>query len=160
MMENLIHFEDYEAGQVRTTPGRTVTEADIVFHAGHSGDFYPHHVDQEFCKTLPHAQRIAHGTLTFLFAVGLQANCGRIAGHFEGFQRLRFIKPVFIGDTLTVRLTVLRKKTDGESKGVVTEKCEAINQQGELVFVMEQSLRVRRRQQDDSSAQGHPGRER
>lgn len=159
-MKNLVHFEDYRVGQVRKTPGRTVTEADIVFHAGHTGDFYPHHVDREFCKTQPFGQRIAHGTLTFLFAVGLQANCGRVAGHIEGYHRLRFIKPVFIGDTLTARLTVLQKKNDGDSGGIVTEKCEAINQNDELVFVMEQTLRVRRRERVNPGASAGPGRER
>jgi len=157
-MENIIHFEDYQVGQARKTPGRTVTEADIVFHAGHSGDFYPHHVDCEFCKTQPFGQRIAHGTLTFLFAVGLQANFGRVAGHVEGYHRLRFIKPVFIGDTLTARLTVLQKNSDGGSEGTVTEKCETINQKDDLVFVMEQTLRVRRRERENSGPSKHPGR--
>ena len=50
MVEIEQYFEEYELGAVRTTAGRTITETDIVMHAMHSGDFYPHHVDAEFAK--------------------------------------------------------------------------------------------------------------
>ncbi|MFO7171082.1 MAG: dehydratase, partial [Chloroflexota bacterium] len=45
------YFEDYQIGFVRNTLGRTITEADVVLHAGQTGDFYPHHMDAEWCKT-------------------------------------------------------------------------------------------------------------
>ena len=44
-MEQKIYYEDYELGSTRTTIGRTITEADIVLHAGQTGDFFPHHMD-------------------------------------------------------------------------------------------------------------------
>ena len=50
MQELEQYFEDYNVGDKRTTPGRTITETDIVMHAMHSGDFFPHHVDAEFAK--------------------------------------------------------------------------------------------------------------
>ena len=50
MVEIEQFFEDYEVGYVRNTVGRTITETDIVMHAMHSGDFYPHHTDAEFAK--------------------------------------------------------------------------------------------------------------
>ena len=56
------HFEEYEIGETRTTLGRTITEADVVLHAGQTGDFYPHHIDAEWVKTQPFGRRIAHGT--------------------------------------------------------------------------------------------------
>ena len=65
MLEQTTYFEDYEIGQGRTTVGRTITETDFVVHAGHTGDFFPHHMDAEFAKTLPFGQRIAHGTMVF-----------------------------------------------------------------------------------------------
>jgi acyl dehydratase len=49
-MINPTCFEDYRPGETRTTTGRTITEADIVIHAGHTGDFYPHHMDAEWVK--------------------------------------------------------------------------------------------------------------
>ncbi|MCB1041218.1 MAG: hypothetical protein KDA94_17035, partial [Acidimicrobiales bacterium] len=70
-MERVRYFEDYEVGEARETLGRTITETDMVIHAGHSGDFFPHHMDAEFCKTQPFGQRIAHGTMTFAIGIGL-----------------------------------------------------------------------------------------
>ena len=72
-MNQTIHFEDYVLGEVRETTGRTITETDFVVHAGHTGDFFPHHMDAEFAKTTPFGQRIAHGTMVFAIGVGLTA---------------------------------------------------------------------------------------
>jgi len=69
-----IYFEEYALGATRETLGRTITETDIVLHAGQTGDFFPHHMDAEWCKTQEFKQRIAHGTLIFSVAVGLTAN--------------------------------------------------------------------------------------
>lgn len=66
-------FEDYELAQTRTTTGRTITEADIVMHAGQTGDFFPHHMDAAWCATQAFGQRIAHGTLVFSVGIGLTA---------------------------------------------------------------------------------------
>jgi len=57
------YWEDYEIGSSRVSSGRTITEADIVLHAGQTGDFYPHHMDAEWCKTQAFGARVAHGTL-------------------------------------------------------------------------------------------------
>ena len=70
MPEQIIHYEDYELNAVRTTTGRTITETDFVVHAGHTGDFFPHHMDAEFAKMLPGGQRIAHGTVCLRSASG------------------------------------------------------------------------------------------
>ncbi|EBY7415999.1 dehydratase, partial [Salmonella enterica subsp. enterica serovar Alachua] len=70
MSEQVIYFEDYELEAQRITYGRTITETDFVVHAGHTGDFFPHHMDAEFAKTLPGGQRIAHGTMIFAIGVG------------------------------------------------------------------------------------------
>ncbi len=59
------YFEDYAIGETNVTSGRTITEADIVLHAGQTGDFFPHHMDAAWCATQPFKQRIAHGTLVF-----------------------------------------------------------------------------------------------
>src|SRR6478736_4514955 len=103
-------FEDYALNAARTTTGRTITEADIVTHAGQTGDFYPHHMDAEWCRTQPFGQRIAHGTLIFAVAVGMTAGNVNPLAFSYGYDRLRFIKPVFIGDTLTVVVTVKDKR--------------------------------------------------
>jgi hypothetical protein len=95
-MEHHIYFEDYEIGTTRTTFGRTITETDFVVHAGHTGDFFPHHMDAEFMKTQPFGQRIAHGTMVFAIGVGLTASRINPVAFSYGYDKLRFIKPVFI----------------------------------------------------------------
>ena len=69
MVEIEQYFEEYELGAVRTTAGRTITETDIVMHAMHSGDFYPHHVDAEFAKKGPFGQRVAQFSCTFSIGI-------------------------------------------------------------------------------------------
>ena len=93
-----LFFEDYQPGHQRETGGRTITEADIVLHAGQTGDFYPHHMDAEWCKTQPFGQRMAHGTLVFSVGVGMTAGDINPRAMSYGYDRLRFVRPV--GDHL------------------------------------------------------------
>lgn len=140
-----ITFEGYEIGASRTSTGRTITEADIILHAGQTGDFYPHHMDAEWCKTQAFGQRIAHGTLVFSIAVGLTAGEINPEAFSYGYDRLRFIKPVFIGETLKARATIKEKREHKKPGfGVVVELVEAINQRGETVLACEHLLLVRR----------------
>lgn len=141
-----IFFEQYETGAVRETGGRTITETDIVLHAGQTGDFYPHHMDAEWCRTQPFGQRIAHGTLIFSVAVGLTAGAINPEAFSYGYDRLRFIKPVFIGDTIRVRVTIKEKKDHPKrtEEGIVSELCEVTNQRGEVVLACEHLLLVKK----------------
>lgn len=141
------HYEDYAVDSVRETLGRTITETDIVLHAGQTGDFYPHHMDAEWCKTQPFGQRIAHGTLIFSVAVGLTAGEVNPAAMTYGYERLRFLKPVFIGDTIRVRVRIKEKRDHPKraAHGIVVELCEVFNQSGELVLICEHLLLARKR---------------
>ena len=141
------HFEDYAIGAARETLGRTITETDIVLHAGQTGDFYPHHVDAEWCKTQPFGQRIAHGTLVFSIAVGMTAGEVNSEAFSYGYDRLRFIRPVFIGDTLRARVTITEKRDSQKSPkhGIVVESCEVWNQRGETVLACQHLLMVTRK---------------
>jgi acyl dehydratase len=139
-------FEDYEVGAARETPGRTITETDIVLHAGQTGDFYPHHVDAEWCKTQEFKQRIAHGTLIFSVAVGMTAGAINPEAFSYGYDRLRFIKPVFIGDTIHVRVSIKEKREHKKpGHGVVSELVEVFNQRNETVLACEHLLLVRKK---------------
>ena len=148
------YFEEYEVGSVRETSGRTLTETDIVLHAGQSGDFYPHHMDAEWCKGQEFRQRIAHGTLVFTIAVGLTAGEVNPEAFSYGYDRLRFVKPVFIGDTLHVRVT-LKEKRDFHKRpgyGMVVEFLETFNQHQVVVLACEHLLLVKKKV-------NHPGAE-
>ena len=138
-------FEEYQLGATRETIGRTITETDIVLHAGQTGDFFPHHMDAEWCKTQDFGQRIAHGTLIFSVAVGMTATLINPEAFSYGYDRLRFIKPVFIGDTIKVRVTIKEKRDHKKPGfGVVSEMLEVTNQHGETVMACEHLLLVRR----------------
>ena len=141
------YFEDYQVGSVRLTQGRTMTETDIVLHAGQSGDFYPHHMDAEWCKQQEFRQRIAHGTLVFAMAVGLTAGEINPEAFTYGYDRLRFVKPVFIGDTLRVRVTVKEKRDSPKRPGygIVVELLEASNQRQDIVLACEHLLMVKKK---------------
>jgi acyl dehydratase len=128
--------------------GRTITETDIVLHAGQTGDFYPQHMDAEWCKSWePFRQRVAHGTLIFAVGVGLTAAEVNPQAFSYGYDRLRFVKPVFINDTIKVRVTIKEKRDHPkrEAQGIVTEACEVINQRGETVLACEHLLLVNRK---------------
>ena len=103
-----LYFEQFEQGQVVTSPGRTITEADVVAFAGLSGDYNQLHTDDEFARETPYGRRIAHGLLGLAAASGLAARAGFIEGTTQAFIGLtyKFTAPVFIGDTIHLRATV------------------------------------------------------
>ena len=132
-------FEDYVIGAVRQTTGRTVTEADIVLHAGQTGDFFPHHMDAEWCATQPFGRRVAHGTLVMSMAVGMTAGDINPRAMSYGYDRVRFVRPVFIGDTLTVTAEITGAgdhRRRPEALGMVEETVTATNQAGEVVLAL------------------------
>ena|SRR5688572_9777500 len=148
-MYSKMYFEDYQVNEIRHTHGRTITEADLVIHAGQTGDFFPHHMDAEWCKTQPFKQRIAHGTLVFGIAIGLTAGAINEVAMTYGYDRLRFIKPIFINDTIKVKITVIGKKDHkNPDYGLVTERVEAFNQHGDLSMVCEHILLAQKRVTD------------
>ena len=150
-MERLRYFEEFTVGETRETFGRTITETDFVVHAGHTGDFFPHHMDAEFMKSSPFGQRIAHGTMTFAIGIGLTAREINPAAFTYGYERLRFPKPVFIGDTIRTRITVSSKEPDPKhlTLGRVIERCEVLNQRDEVVMACEHILLVQMRPTKD-----------
>ena len=148
-----IYYEDYEIGHVRETFGRTITEADFVVHAGHTGDFFPHHMDKEWCATQDFGQRIAHGTMVFAIGIGLTASVINPVAFSYGYDRLRFVRPVHIDDTIRSRLTIDRKAPDAKRQGMgqVIEKVEVINQRDETVLAAEHIYLVEMREKAEAS---------
>ena len=132
-------FEDYEIGERRSTIGRTITETDIVLHAGQTGDFFPHHMDAEWAATQPFGQRIAHGTLILSIAVGMTAGEINPQAMSYGYDRIRFVRPVFIGDTISVAAEITEKRDDPkrpDARGHVHEQVTVQNQRGETVLAL------------------------
>ena len=140
------YYEDFVLNESRQTGSRTLSAEDIDFHAKESGDFFPHHMDEAWCNTQPFKHRIAHGTLIFTVAVGLTADLINEVSMTYGYDRLRFINPVFINDSIQVTVTIKDKKDHKKpGYGLVTELVECFNQQGELVMVCEHLLLVNKK---------------
>jgi len=142
------YFEDYVIGSSRETLGRTITETDIVIHAGQTGDFFPHHMDAEWVKTQEFGQRIAHGTLILSVAVGMTSTIINPVAFSYGYDRVRFVKPVFIGDTIRVKATIQEKRDYPKrpDHGFVVEQVEVFNQREQVVLACEHLYVVQRRQ--------------
>jgi acyl dehydratase len=148
---NTQYYEDYTLGFTRETLGRTITETDFVIHAGQTGDFFPHHMDAEWCKTQPFGQRIAHGTLIFSIAIGQTASEINPEAFSKGYDRLRFIKPVFIGDTIHAKVVIAGKSDDKKpAYGQVVEHVEVYNQHGEIVLACDHLLLARKKHPEGS----------
>ena len=140
-------FDQYEIGFSRTSTGRTITETDIVMHAGQTGDFYPHHMDAEWCKTQEFGARVAHGTLILSVAVGMLAGEINEAAFSYGYDKVRFIAPVFIGDTITSTATISGKRDHAKKPdeyGIVEEQVAVANQRGETVIAFIHVYMVRK----------------
>ncbi|MCS6907729.1 MAG: MaoC/PaaZ C-terminal domain-containing protein [Anaerolineales bacterium] len=132
------YFEEFELGQSFVSVGRTITEHDILAFAGLSGDYNQIHTDVEFAKTTPFGQRIAHGLLGLSVASGLAMRTGILEGTVLAFREIeewKFTKPIFIGDTIRVRLEVVDlKPLPRLGGGMVTIRVEVLNQHSEAVM--------------------------
>jgi oxepin-CoA hydrolase/3-oxo-5,6-dehydrosuberyl-CoA semialdehyde dehydrogenase len=135
------HFEELEVGETWVTHRRTVTEADVTNFAGVSGDFFYAHVDEIAARESIFERRVAHGYFVISAAAGLFVDPapGPVLANY-GLDGLRFVKPVYVGDTLQVRLACKSKaaKDDREGQvpqGVVAWDVEVTNQDQEPVAV-------------------------
>lgn len=143
-----MYFEDFEAAPDLVTRGRTITEADVVMFAGLSGDLVELHTNEEFAKQTPFGRRIAHGALVFSISIGLATRTNTLDDTllaFAGVDKLRFVGPVFIGDTIQATKRVAERKEVSADKGTVTFETRVLNQHGELVLVYFDRLLLRRR---------------
>lgn len=131
------YLEDYVVGSVREFTGRTITAEDIAIHADQTGDRFPHHLDAEWCATQPFGRPMAHGTLVLSVAVGMTAADINPVSLSYGYDRIRFVRPVFIGDTLTVRAEISQirdHRHHPERLGLVEEELRVTNQHGDVVL--------------------------
>jgi acyl dehydratase len=122
------------------TFSKTITEADIVLFSGLTGDFDPIHVNEEYARASAFGRRIAHGGLV----MGLLSTTASMMSRRSvergstavsvslGYDKIRFIRPVFINDTLTARYTI--EEIDAEAARS-RSRVEVVNQSGELCLV-------------------------
>ncbi len=142
------YFEEFEVGEEILSPGRTVTEADVVNFAGLSGDYNQLHTDEEHAKKTMFGKRIAHGLLGLAITSGLRARTGILDGTGMAFMdlKLAFKAPIFLGDTLTIRMKVKEKKeTKKDDRGIIIMDVDLLNQNGDVVQESQHTLMVARK---------------
>jgi acyl dehydratase len=118
-----IYFNDYKDGELFTSPGRTITEADIVLFAALSADWHPLHTDKEYAAQTSFKERIAHGMLTLVVGSALMHRLGPCVMvpkkliAFLGMDAVRFAAPTKIGDTIYCEAKVksLTVKSDNKT---------------------------------------------
>jgi oxepin-CoA hydrolase/3-oxo-5,6-dehydrosuberyl-CoA semialdehyde dehydrogenase len=135
------YFDELQVGDALVSPRRTVAEADIVNFAGVSGDYFYAHMDEIAARDSLFEKRVAHGYFVLSAAAGLFVDPapGPVLANY-GLESLRFVKPVYPGDTIQATLTV-KQKTAKENRegqvpqGVVAWDVEVRSQENELVAV-------------------------
>jgi acyl dehydratase len=143
-----LFFEDFEPDRRMTSRGRTITESDVMAFAGLTGDFVELHTNEEYARATPFGRRIAHGALVFSISLGLATRMNILDDTvlaFAGVDKLRFVAPVFFGDTVHVVKRVVERKEIGPAQGTVTFESRVLNQADKLVLVYMDRLLVKRR---------------
>lgn len=142
------YFDDIETGAEYISPGVTVTEHHVMTFAGLSMDFFELHTNEEFARKTIFGRRVAHGLLGLAIADGLK-NRSEFQTHAIASLgwTWEFTGPIFIDDTIHVRLRVLEKRASRSKpdRGVVVLSLEVINQRGEVVQKGENRLMVERK---------------
>ena len=140
-MKGMDTLEGLHVGK-RVQFSKTVSESDVYLFAGITGDFDPIHLNEEYCKTTPFGRRIAHGALILGY---MSAASTLIHQGFNrplaslGHDRIRFVKPVFIGDTVTVTYEITA--IDAERSRTIA-KVEVVNQRGETVTIADHIQKI------------------
>ena len=128
-------IDDVKVG-LRTRVTKTVSESDVYLFAGITGDFDPNHVDEEYTRKTSLGHRVAHGALIVGYT---SAASTKILEDFDrpmvsvGYDRIRFLKPVYFGDTLTIDYVI--ESIERERERMIA-KIEVKNQKDELVAVL------------------------
>lgn len=147
------YIDDLQIGdRVHSARGRTITEADLVMFSAFSGDWASLHTDQDWVeKHGPFDGRIAHGCLTLSAATGLEFSMlpeqDKVLA-FYGMDRVRFVKPVFIGDTIHLEGEIIGLDDKDDKRGVLTLRQEIKNQRGETCVALEKRLLLKKRAYD------------
>jgi len=141
------YYEDCEVGERVCSPGRTITEADVVMFASLSGDWNPAHTDEWYARNTPFGQRIAHGMLGLTIGTGLLARTGwfnstQSCTVISQIDRGRFVAPVLFGDTIRLEAEVVEKKPLPDARGLVTLRIRLKNQRDEAVTTLRVGLVV------------------
>ena len=144
------YFEDFVLGETFDIPSKTLTESHFLMFAAVTGDNHPIHYDRDYCHVRGFPERLAHGYLvTVQTVLGASTLSPFLEESIVAFleQSSRFLKPVFVGDTLRPQLTVA-ELTPRRTTGLVKLRATIQNQNDDLVLDGHHAYIVKKR---------HPG---
>jgi len=133
------YWDDYKVGDVISTSGRTVMHADIRLFFGATDASHPAHVDEEYCKEHPFGRIVVPGSLTLGIVDGFAIealNARRLKVAHYGYDKIRFLAPVFPGDTIHMEVEVLETRDKSAEFGILKLQYDVKNQRNELVAVI------------------------
>jgi len=132
-------YADLHIGMSFRSPGRTITDADLVAFAGLTGDYSELHTSDVYAKASQFGRRVAHGMLGLAYAHGLMwprtGELRETAVAFLGISDWKFVAPIFVGDTIFVdnRIAELRDSKSNPSQAIAVFDVEIVNQDGMVV---------------------------
>lgn len=143
------HYEDYRAGQTFTSGGRTVTDSDIRMYLGATGTQHSNHTDAEYCRRHPLIREICAPGVHVLGIVDA-AIAERVTQHMAvsmnyGHQKIRYLRPTYVGDTIHAEITVTRCDVRDDEWGLIELEALGVNQEGAPVLFDSHVLVVQRR---------------
>jgi acyl dehydratase len=139
MTEGKKYFEDYEIGEVTISSRRLMTDADIRLFIGCTDNTHQVHVDPHYCAQFPEIKRpVVQGLLVLGVADGFMArevSCSKgVPSMHYGHEKIRYIKPVYAGDSVYCKFEVVDKEVKNDAFGIITFNCTVMNQDDEAVI--------------------------
>ncbi len=137
-------FPELSVGEKGVSNGRTLTETDVVNFCMLTGNWLELHANREFAKHTLYGQRLVQGSLVFSVGNAMLPFDPGVVEAFYGVDRLRFLRPTFINDTIhaEAEITALREK--GDRHGIATLDLQVVNQRDETVMRCNFSLLIRK----------------
>jgi acyl dehydratase len=132
-------YDDLHVGLAFRSPGRTISEADLMAFAGLTGDFSELHTSDVYAKASQFGRRVAHGMLGLAYAHGLMwARTGELracAIAFLGINDWKFVEPIFIGDTIFVNYQIkeLRESKSRPTQAIASFDVQIVDQNNRVV---------------------------
>ena len=156
-------YTDLHVGMAFRSPGRTITDADLVGFAGLTGDFSELHTSDVYAKNSQFGRKVAHGLLGLAYAHGLMwARTGELretAVAFLGINEWKFLEPIFVGDTIFVnyQISELRNSKSRPTQAIAVFDVSVVNQDNRTVQRGSKALLVSKVPLEAMSASTSPG---
>ena len=156
-------YADLHVGMEFRSPGRTITDADLVGFAGLTGDYSELHTSEVYAKNSQFGRRVAHGLLGLAYAHGLMwARTGELretAVAFLGINEWKFLGPIFVGDTIFVNYTIseLRDSKSRPTQAIAVFDVSVVDQNDRIVQRGSKALLLSKIPLEAISASASPG---